>query len=82
MSQTALDWGQEQARRQDGMVALRRDFHRHPELSSFQVGVKPTHDRPCPHHAPEFEMNEARLPAGLAVGLEVMRAALAPPAAS
>jgi metal-dependent amidase/aminoacylase/carboxypeptidase family protein len=48
----------------------------------FQVGIKPTHDRPCPHHAPEFEMNEAGLPVGLAVGLEVVRAALAPVTAS
>jgi hypothetical protein len=29
-----------------------------------------------PHHAPEFEMNEAGLPVGLRVGLAVMRSAL------
>jgi amidohydrolase len=27
------DWTQEMARRHDGLIALRRDFHRHPELS-------------------------------------------------
>jgi amidohydrolase len=44
----------------------------------FRVGIQPTHGRPAPHHAPEFEMNEDGLPVGLAVGLEVMRRALAP----
>ena len=33
MSKTRLDWSQEAERKRDGMVALRRDFHRHPELS-------------------------------------------------
>lgn len=33
MSKTTLEWSQEMAKRQDSMVALRRDFHRHPELS-------------------------------------------------
>jgi hypothetical protein len=42
------------------------------------VGIKPTHGRPAPHHAPEFEMNEDGLAAGLGVGLSVMRGALEP----
>src|SRR5918993_3389210 len=33
MSQTSLAWSQEVNRRLDDLVALRRDFHRHPELS-------------------------------------------------
>lgn len=33
MSKTSLEWGQEIDRRYDSLVALRRDFHRHPELS-------------------------------------------------
>src|SRR5258705_5753504 len=33
MSKTGLDWTQEADKRREGMVALRRDFHRHPELS-------------------------------------------------
>ena len=32
-AKTALEWSQEVDRRLDGLVALRRDFHRHPELS-------------------------------------------------
>ena len=44
----------------------------------FRVGIRPSHGRPAPHHAPEFEMNEAGLPAGLAVGLSVMRRAMEP----
>jgi amidohydrolase len=46
----------------------------------FRVGIKPTHGRPAPHHAPEFEMNEDGLAAGLGVGLNVMRSALEPAA--
>jgi amidohydrolase len=46
----------------------------------FRVGIKPTHGRPAPHHAPEFEMNEDGLAAGLGVGLGVMRGALEPAA--
>ena len=42
----------------------------------FRVGIAPE-GRPLPHHAPEFEMNEAGLPVGLRVGLAVMRSALA-----
>ena len=30
---TTLEWSQEVDRRLEQMVALRRDFHRHPELS-------------------------------------------------
>ena len=33
MGKTTLEWSQEVARRLEPMVALRRDFHRHPELS-------------------------------------------------
>jgi amidohydrolase len=43
----------------------------------FRVGVSPTDGRPHPHHAPEFELNEDGLVAGLRVGLAVMRHALA-----
>jgi len=43
----------------------------------FRVGIAPTHGRPAPHHAPEFEMNEDGLPVGLQVALKVMTTALA-----
>jgi amidohydrolase len=33
MSKTTPEWAEEIATRLDGLVALRRDFHRHPELS-------------------------------------------------
>jgi amidohydrolase len=33
MSKTTLAWSEEITRRQESLVALRRDFHRHPELS-------------------------------------------------
>ena len=42
----------------------------------FRVGIAPTHDRPVPHHAPEFEMNEAGLPIGLRLALSVLRSRL------
>jgi amidohydrolase len=42
----------------------------------FRVGVAPTDGRPHPHHAPEFELNEAGLPVGLRLGLGVMLNAL------
>jgi metal-dependent amidase/aminoacylase/carboxypeptidase family protein len=42
----------------------------------FRVGIAPTHGKPRPHHAPEFEMNEAGLAVGLRTGLEVMLAAM------
>ena len=33
MRKTSPEWSQEIGRRGDSLVALRRDFHRHPELS-------------------------------------------------
>src|SRR5262249_14665289 len=33
MAKTTLEWSQEVDRRLESLVALRRDFHRHPELS-------------------------------------------------
>jgi amidohydrolase len=42
----------------------------------FRVGIAPVGGPPRPHHAPEFEMNEAGLPAGLHVALSVMLNAL------
>src|SRR6266852_2807333 len=33
MSKTRPEWSQEITKRADELVALRRDFHRHPELS-------------------------------------------------
>jgi amidohydrolase len=33
MSKTSLEWSQEIDARQESLIALRRDFHRHPELS-------------------------------------------------
>jgi amidohydrolase len=38
----------------------------------FRVGIAPLDDKPHPHHAPEFEMNEDGLPVGVHVGLTVM----------
>ena len=43
----------------------------------FRVGIAPAHGRPVPHHAPEFEMNEAGLPVGLRLALAVLRSRLA-----
>lgn len=43
----------------------------------FRVGGAPDHGRAAPHHAPEFELNEASLPVGVRVGLSVMLNALA-----
>jgi len=43
----------------------------------FRVGIGQPDGRPRPHHAPEFEMNEAGLPPGLRVALGVMLRALA-----
>ena len=42
----------------------------------FRVGIAPVDNRPHPHHAPEFEMNEDGLAPGLRVGLNVMLDAL------
>jgi amidohydrolase len=47
----------------------------------FRVGIAPA-GRPLPHHAPEFEMNEAGLPIGLRVGLGVLLDRLASKALS
>ena len=44
----------------------------------FRVGIGLPDGCPRPHHAPEFEMNEAGLPAGLRVALGVMLRSLAP----
>jgi metal-dependent amidase/aminoacylase/carboxypeptidase family protein len=33
MTPLTREWTQEIDRRREGLVALRRDFHRHPELS-------------------------------------------------
>ena len=44
----------------------------------FRVGIRPTDGKPHPHHAPEFELNEDGLVAGLRVALNVLRRALAP----
>jgi hypothetical protein len=49
-------------RRREGLVAQRRDFHRHPELS-FEERT-------------EFRLNEDGLPVGLRRGLAVMLNAL------
>ncbi|HKW91730.1 MAG TPA: M20 family metallopeptidase [Methylomirabilota bacterium] len=42
----------------------------------FRVGIAPADGHSAPHHAPEFEMNEDGLPAGLRVALGVTRNAL------
>jgi amidohydrolase len=42
----------------------------------FRVGIAPVDGPPRPHHAPEFEMNEAGLAVGLHAGLSVMLGAL------
>jgi amidohydrolase len=52
-------------------------FLRERPGSYFRVGIAPAHGRPAPHHAPEFEMNEAGLSVGLRAGLSVMLNALA-----
>ena len=44
----------------------------------FRVGIAPTHSRSVPHHAPEFEMNEAGLPVGLRLALACCGVASAP----
>ena len=33
MTKTAIEWSEEIGRRREDLIALRRDFHRHPELS-------------------------------------------------
>src|SRR5712692_9083045 len=45
-------------------------------LAAYARDIARVYGRPHPHHAPEFEMNEAGLPAGLQVALNVMLDAL------
>lgn len=65
----------------EGRVAMASDdmslFLRERPGCYFRVGIAPATGPARPHHAPEFEMNEAGLPVGLRVGLAVMRSALA-----
>jgi len=65
----------------EGRVAMASDdmslFLRERPGCYFRVGIAPEAGPARPHHAPEFEMNEAGLPVGLRVGLAVMRRALA-----
>jgi amidohydrolase len=65
----------------EGRVVMASDdmslFLRERPGCYFRVGIAPATGPARPHHAPEFEMNEAGLPVGLRVGLAVMRAALA-----
>jgi amidohydrolase len=65
----------------DGRVVMASDdmslFLRERPGCYFRVGIASATGPARPHHAPEFEMNEAGLPVGLRVGLSVMRAALA-----
>jgi amidohydrolase len=64
----------------EGRVVMASDdmslFLRERPGCYFRVGIGPVTGPPRPHHAPEFEMNEAGLAVGLRVGLAVMRAAL------
>lgn len=64
----------------EGRVAMASDdmslFLRERPGCYFRVGIAPATGPARPHHAPEFEMNEAGLPVGLRVGLAVMRSAL------
>src|SRR5713101_4231270 len=65
----------------DGRVVMASDdmslFLRERPGCYFRVGIGSATGAARPHHAPEFEMNEAGLPVALRVGLAVMRAALA-----
>jgi amidohydrolase len=65
----------------EGRVVMASDdmslFLRERPGCYFRVGIGPATGPARPHHAPEFEMNEAGLAVGLRVGLAVMRAALA-----
>ena len=65
----------------EGRVVMASDdmslFLRERPGCYFRVGIGSESGAARPHHAPEFEMNEAGLPVGLRVGLAVMRAALA-----
>jgi hypothetical protein len=44
--------------------------------TSLTFAARFSHSRKVPHHAPEFEMNEAGLPVGLRVALGVLRSRL------
>ena len=65
----------------EGRVVMASDdmslFLRERPGCYFRVGIAPATGPARPHHAPEFEMDEAGLPVGVRVGLAVMRAALA-----
>jgi amidohydrolase len=65
----------------EGRVVMASDdmslFLRERPGCYFRVGIGTAGSAARPHHAPEFEMNEAGLPVGLRVGLAVMRRALA-----
>jgi amidohydrolase len=65
----------------EGRVVMASDdmslFLRERPGCYFRVGIGSASGAARPHHAPEFEMNEAGLPVGLRVGLAVMRSALA-----
>jgi len=65
----------------EGRVVMASDdmslFLRERPGCYFRVGIGSASGAARPHHAPEFEMNEAGLPVGLQVGLAVMRSALA-----
>jgi amidohydrolase len=65
----------------EGRVVMASDdmslFLRERPGCYFRVGIGSPSGAARPHHAPEFEMNEAGLPVGLRVGLAVMRSALA-----
>jgi metal-dependent amidase/aminoacylase/carboxypeptidase family protein len=60
----------------DELVAIRRDLHRHPELGFQEVrtarivflGAR-NEERgiDAPHHNPRFDIDEACLPAGVAI---------------
>src|SRR4029453_19513075 len=39
MMKTRVAWSEEAGRREEEMIALRRDFHRHPELSFQEQGT-------------------------------------------
>jgi len=65
----------------EGRVVMASDdmslFLRERPGCYFRVGIGTAGGAARPHHAPEFEMDEAGLPVGLRVGLAVMRGALA-----
>ena len=64
----------------DGRLVMASDdmslFLRERPGCYFRVGIGPDSGPARPHHAPEFEMNEAGLPVGVRTGLGVMLAAL------